>query len=61
MIGAGTCFWKFTESINTMRPYFDTSCDNRWIVWDDEPVPNLICPYCNKTIWFTENSEKITE
>ena len=58
MIGAGTCFWSYTESINGMQPYFDTSCDNRWIVWEDEPVPNLICPYCSKTIFFTENTKE---
>ena len=49
---SGTCYWKFTKSIDGMQPYFDTSCDERWIVWEDEPVSNILCPYCNREIWF---------
>ena len=55
MTGVGTCFWEadMFKIGGTLR--YTTSCGEHYII--KNIMPFHICPFCKKTIWFTEGAQ----
>lgn len=59
MIGGGSCFWKPDMFKINGKLRFSTSCGEHWFT--SAGLPFHVCPFCNKTIWFMDDSVESEE